>query len=329
MATINRLGGSYQTQAATGWRTYFNSQAQDVVTVDLADCDSPDTYLPEVAGLPSLRTLVVGGQKFGDQQLGTLRPLASLQGLILDSTCVTDAAVAALQQARPHLVVYKSPRRAIAELEKLGAIIKDVAPGVAPPQLSKPPTWLLETAGDEYFVDPPPWGVNLAEERIADADLAWLATLVCVRDITLEATGISDDGLAHLCGLAELQYLNISRTRVTDAGLKRLGQLPQLIVLEARKTRLGDSGLETAANWPLITELDLADTQVTDAGLAYLKDCQGLHWLWLQGTRVTDQGLAHLHALKALQGVSFHRTQVTDNARLRLRDALPGCVTRF
>ena len=43
MEAITRLGGSYKTEDATGWVRYLDKNAQDVVVVDLADCDKPDT----------------------------------------------------------------------------------------------------------------------------------------------------------------------------------------------------------------------------------------------------------------------------------------------
>src|SRR2546421_6910782 len=60
MTVITKLGGTYKTEDATGWIRYLERNAQDVVVVDLADCDRPDEYLPQLARLPRLRTLVVG-----------------------------------------------------------------------------------------------------------------------------------------------------------------------------------------------------------------------------------------------------------------------------
>src|SRR5258707_459121 len=52
MAAITKLGGTYKTEDAAGWVRYLDGNAQDVVVVDLADCDKPDEYFPHLARLP-------------------------------------------------------------------------------------------------------------------------------------------------------------------------------------------------------------------------------------------------------------------------------------
>src|SRR6185369_4628120 len=92
MAAISKLGGTYKTEDATGWVRYLDKNAQDVVVVDLADCDKPDEYLPHLLRLPQLRTLVVGGHSVGDEQVAVVGRMASLRGLVLDSTLVSESA---------------------------------------------------------------------------------------------------------------------------------------------------------------------------------------------------------------------------------------------
>src|SRR6476661_1008326 len=72
MAVITKLGGTYKTEDATGSVRYLDKNSQDVVVVDLADCDKPDEYLLHLARLPRLRTLVVGGHSVGDEQVAAL-----------------------------------------------------------------------------------------------------------------------------------------------------------------------------------------------------------------------------------------------------------------
>src|SRR6476620_11267790 len=78
MATITRLGGTYKTEDAVGWIKYLDKNVQDVVVVDLADCDKPDEYLPHLARLPKLRSLVLGGHSVGDEQVASLGRVGSL-----------------------------------------------------------------------------------------------------------------------------------------------------------------------------------------------------------------------------------------------------------
>src|SRR5437016_5482314 len=90
MALIANLGGTYRTEPATGWMRHITNHSQDIVFVDLAGSDNVDVYLPPLTHLPKLRTLVVGGDQFSDPKLAALKQLATLRGLVLDSTMVTD-----------------------------------------------------------------------------------------------------------------------------------------------------------------------------------------------------------------------------------------------
>jgi hypothetical protein len=102
-ALIARLGGSYQTAEASSWhRRLFGSSLQNLVLVNLADCDSPEVYLDAVADLPELATLVVGGQAFTDQHLRRLHSARSLRHVVLVSTNVTATGIGELRAALPN-----------------------------------------------------------------------------------------------------------------------------------------------------------------------------------------------------------------------------------
>src|SRR5947209_4191745 len=95
MELIQSLGGSYETSPPQKWQAwYFGGDYQNLIHVNLADCDQTDRFVAAVAGLPRLETLVVGGESFGDEQLQQLRQLSSLHVLMLDSTSVSDDALA-------------------------------------------------------------------------------------------------------------------------------------------------------------------------------------------------------------------------------------------
>src|SRR5262245_27926122 len=72
MVAITKLGGTYKTEDAVGWVRYLDKNAQEVVVVDLADCDRPGEYLPHLLRLPRLKTLVVGGHSVGDEQVAAI-----------------------------------------------------------------------------------------------------------------------------------------------------------------------------------------------------------------------------------------------------------------
>src|SRR5206468_7955899 len=84
--------------------------------------------------------------------------------------------------------------------------------------------------------------INLAETKVTDEDLLFLAALPDLQALYLMETQITNAGLAHLKDLSNLRTLNLGLTRVSGPGLKHLKGLIQLRTL-----------------W-------LADTDVTDAG---------------------------------------------------------------
>ncbi len=124
MAAIEAAGGSYQAApAGPAWlrRLFGEDSFRNVTLVKVGDCDDPAAYLDQVAGLPAIETLVVGGPAFTDEHLQRLHGLTTLTGLVLDCTEATGDGLAALREALPSLEIYPSERRAIAALEKFGA----------------------------------------------------------------------------------------------------------------------------------------------------------------------------------------------------------------
>jgi hypothetical protein len=107
MAMIAELGGSYKTAEADKWlRRLFGEDFVNVVSVDLAACDEPDRYIEQVASLPALETLIVGGPGFADEHMRRLQAVTTLRKVMLDCTEVTEPALAELRQRVPEVVVY-------------------------------------------------------------------------------------------------------------------------------------------------------------------------------------------------------------------------------
>ncbi len=107
MRLIEDLGGSYQTTAADKWlRRLFGDDFQNITSVDLAVCDDPAQYIEQVASLPALETLTVGGPAFTDEHLRRLQGLATLRQLRLDCAEVSEAELAALREKLISVVVY-------------------------------------------------------------------------------------------------------------------------------------------------------------------------------------------------------------------------------
>jgi internalin A len=288
-ALIEQLGGSYQTAQASSWhRRLFGSDLQNLVLVNLADCDVPDRYIDAVADLPQLETLAVGGEAFTDRHLSRLRGNASLRYLVLDGAGVSDEAVAALRTEHPQVEVYFSERRAMAALHKLAYMSCRKA---------DVPSTLRTRVGEEFFQTC--HTACFSGKTTADR----LLNLRHLRHVaTLRLPGaMNDELMAGLSRLSDLQELMLAQSQVTDAGLAHLEGLPKLHRLALQQARVGD------------------------AGLAHLKSLHSLKELDLTGTKISDKCVVHLKGLTQLKELTLEDTAVTKAAVKELRKALPAC----
>lgn len=298
MALIKELGGSFKTEAdGPVWiRDWFGADNfQNVVLVDLADCDDPEKYLGQITSLPRLETLVVGGLTFADEHLSRLERLRTLNGLVLDSTTVTGDAIEALKQALPALAIHKSQRQAIVAIKKFSGFASNVSTELCE-RLPK----LRQLVGGEYFMD--------------------VTMVICTI-----GSKYDDEGMKHIKGLTTLQKLHLSSTQVSDAGLVHLIGLTTLQQLSLDSTSVSDAGMVHLTKLSNLQELDLGGTRVTDAGLANLKGLTNLQFLSLRETQVRGAGLAHLKGLTSLQYLDLDFSQVSVVARKELQQALPNC----
>jgi hypothetical protein len=268
MAVITKLGGSYKTDDATGWVRYLDKNAQDVVVVDLADCDKLDEYLPHLVRLPKLRTLVVGGHSVGDEQIASLGRVGSLKGLVLDSTLVTNQAVEELKANLPDLVVYKSDRRACVEVRKLGAVLAPFL-GAYPNRHSIAPEWLpwlRIDVGDAYVPD---WPLVVWWDGNTNVDPTWLAHIADI--LQIQAKNVGDSSLAIFADLPAIAYLSLEGSAITDEGLTHLGRTKTLDALFIGGTKITDKGISHLAKCTQLTLLDIKGTRISPNGIKRLK----------------------------------------------------------
>ena len=237
IAVITKLGGTYKTEDATGWVRYLDWNAQDVVVVDLADCDAPSEYLPLLARLPRLKALVIGGHSVRDRPLMALERMKSLRGLVLDSTKVSDEGVAELNKACHDLVVYKSERRACIALQALGGKLQDQKL-----ETDTEPAWLRAEVGDAYFVRHA-WFIILEGRGISDAETAWLPNLSDIRGLALHDTSVTGRGFAFLSGLKSLKCLWLAGTKITDKDIPHFEKCGQLTFLELGQFGISPEGM--------------------------------------------------------------------------------------
>ena len=131
--------------------------------------------------------------------------------------------------------------------------------------------------------------IKLDGSGVRDADLAALADVPDILDLSLANTPITDAGLVHLEKLRRLQRLNLSKTGVKSAGLEAVKRLSALVELNLDGTEIDDQGLRKLSSMPRLERLFLTDTPIiTDLGIAPLKSLKSLKLLTLNGTSLSD-----------------------------------------
>jgi hypothetical protein len=327
VTVIKKLGGTIETVSATGWIRYLQKSAQDVVVVDVSDCDQPHEYLPHLGRLPFLHTLVVGGHECDDRMLNALAALQGLRTLVLDSTRVSNDGIEQLSTANPQLVVSRSQRRACVALERTGIslngqdeqLTRDLQKGRLGPS-----SWLREGENAAHL-SRSPVVLNADMRPIGDSDLKWIYNLIDVRAICLRGTRVTGSFLSEMV-TPRLERVSLAATNVTDANVGLLNKWPALKVLDLSETNVSDEGLGQLGTLSSLEVCDLCDTYITDAGLRHMGRFNKLRALWLCGTKVTDQGLGHLERLTQLERLEVGDTRISASGVARLKAVLPRCL---
>jgi hypothetical protein len=315
IALIERLGGTCQTAEAGQWWLRLAGSTHNVTQVNLADSDDPDAYLADVAELPAVELLIVGGPEFTDEHARRLYKTHSLRGLIHDSTGVTDEELTALRAALSNAEVYASQRRTIAWFKKRDSI-------AFLPQLAT--SSLRRLAGDEWFREAEDF--HATRQRFGDSDVAKLRPLRQLALIALRDTQVTDAGLQNLRGMSHLLRLDLGNTEVTDAGLDYLRGLAQLQLMKLDGTKVTGAGFATLGDVGRVPGLsiDVSDTQLDDAGLAQLGKLDQTVRIDMARTAITDAGLEHLKSLKQLQWLNVIDCRITDAGLVHLKDFKPA-----
>jgi internalin A len=313
MALIEKLGGSYQTTAADKWLLWlFGDDFQNITLVDLANCDEPEAYLDQIAALPAVEVLIVGGNEFSDEHLRRLHRLGALRGLVLDTTSVTNDGLCALRTFLPEFDVYRSQRRAIMALRPQGERAYSI---VTEPTKSNPR--LRQLVGVDYFDEAVE--VQYLREDTGDNDMAYLRQLGSLRVLSLSDTAISDDGLGYLKELTSLESLELRRTRTSDAGLAHVGQVATLRELRLAQTQVTDDGLTHLQGLKNLEALELYGTTISDVGLTSIETLSSLTYLDLSSTGISNNGLMHLKRLSGLKRLLLEDTPISDVGLAQLR----------
>lgn len=164
--------------------------------------------------------------------------------------------------------------------------------------------------------------VSYGDNPVTDAGLAPLARLTKLETLTLMDTKLSGPGLKSLSRLTKLSYINLQGSQITDDGIVHLADLPalhELKLIDSRVTGTGfsalakskveretklnlnlngspidDKGAAAIAKVPFVWSVGLNDSKITDAGLKLLCTSEGLYSVHVGNSNVTAAAIADL-----------------------------------
>lgn len=156
--------------------------------------------------------------------------------------------------------------------------------------------------------------LSLCRGGLSSAGLGRLAQLTNLSRLRFWGDSITDDIVAQLKGVSSLKNLNLAHSQITDAGLSHVSAMTGLEILALYGCNITDKGLAHLGSMPSLKMLNLSgcppgsidinNPRISDAGMAHLKRARTLERLDLPNTGISDKGLAHLSELSNLRSLS-------------------------
>ncbi len=132
-----------------------------------------------------------------------------------------------------------------------------------------------------------------------------LSALDGVESLSFTSTEVTDRELAQLAKLATLKELSLFVAPVSDAGVASLENLP-LERLHLYGTKVTDRVWKTVAKLKSLKDLRLGDKTISDVGFKYFKELPELEYLMFDNLdEVSDEAMGHLATLKKLKALRF------------------------
>ncbi len=330
-------------------------------SLDLYGTSLTDTGVSSLAGLKRLRKLNLLGANVSDESAALLAALPELEELNLYRSRITNDGLAklrSLKKLRSLDVRYARVtrggvddfRRAVPQCE---VDFQDSAQPTtnAKLRLSAPSTqteqaiaqWVTALGGKPTVREGAVRAVDLSRTPVSDAQIAHLAGLRSLEELSLESTETGDSAAAAIARLGSLRRLNLRHTTVSDKGLREFaagltkleelrvdhtlvegsgfGALPtSLRVLSASNLELRDESAQALVKLPL-RSMNVSYTDLTDNGFVQLAGIATLESLDATATEVGDKGVRALAALPALRELRISYGRFTDKGLDALRTA--------
>ena len=209
-APLRNEASAVKALEGAGAKLVRNNRA--VVEVNFVTGDSHVGVLGNLAALPALRTVRLGGGKITDSDLKEIGNLERLTTLYLATTKVTDAQLNEVGR--------------LTRLEYLNLSLTDVTDAGLKELRS------LHALKELH--------ICYRREVTSIKDLLDLPNLGV---LDLYGTGITDEGLKGIGKMKKLWALSLVSTSITDASIKELSELKSLVGLSLMDTKLTPAGL--------------------------------------------------------------------------------------
>ncbi len=355
-AQITATGGTVETRPGPSWlqAVLGKDKCQDITLVNLGDIDPDEQLLARVSALPELEILVLGGEGITDDSLRYVPTCETLQGVIFDSTYVTEAALDRLRAQRPGVYIGRCDRRIADDLRTAaGHIVYDQTVEGNPPDHIKQRLHAgyfdlirainTERIGDWFHfgsreiaqlprlsqlevLELDDWDAMILGDFFESGDgiyTSMLKTVFSLPQLRRLKVVVKGDGWKdHVVTVPHLEELTVYPSGewepLTDADVcLLLEHYPQLKSFSMPWSAVTDPG-----TWPQrdLESLNLSDSPIDDEDLrTIVARFPGLRSLNLEMTEVTDAGIVHLQALEHLEELLLAGTRVTHASGEALR----------
>jgi hypothetical protein len=264
--------------------------------LDLEDCAIGDTTVQQLGAFRELHAVNLAGTRISDVGGAQLGRLTKLSIVDLGGTAVGAKTVAALRPLAIRELFLDSTR-----VGKEIASLAGFAPGLVRFEASSLATYKLADTDVAWLATAP----NLVEAglsgaRVHDKLVLAIAALPHLREIRLAGTPITLDAVKAIAARPALEEVDLAETPVDDASAAALLAMPRMRVLRLDRTAISDAALKVTPS-PLLVELYLSHTAVTDRGLEVLAATPKLEALGLGETQVGDGTIARAARLSELR----------------------------
>lgn len=144
-----------------------------------------------------------------------------------------------------------------------------------------------------------------------------------VNSVQLQRTALGEADLAKLAELQSIEELSLRETKLPAGSLDTIGSLSNLWSLDLSKTTADDGVAAAIKKLEGLRDLNLSGTNVTDATLRQLAGLSKLEKIYLSDTLVGDEGVKKLYALTNLKLLSLNGTKISATGHRDLVAALP------